>query len=101
MTEMQEAELAALKEHVRGDHREARNESCPACRSVGPAETPKTPKEPRTTPTTGNLCECGCGEPVARRFLPGHDAKLKSRLRREARAGSADAMAELLRRRWG
>jgi len=33
------------------------------------------------------LCECGCLRPVRRRFLPGHDAILKSRLLREMRAG--------------
>ena len=27
-----------------------------------------------------NMCLCGCGAKVARAFLPGHDAKLKSRL---------------------
>ncbi len=27
-----------------------------------------------------NTCECGCGAPVARRFKPGHDARLKSDL---------------------
>lgn len=35
-----------------------------------------------TTPlnTTPGTCLCGCGEAVSRRFLPGHDAKLKSSL---------------------
>ena len=45
------------------------------------------------------LCECGCGEPVRRRFLPGHDAILKSRLVRQARAGDA-AWRELQRLGW-
>jgi hypothetical protein len=45
------------------------------------------------------LCECGCGEPVRRRFLPGHDAILKSRLVREAKAGDA-AWRELRRLGW-
>jgi hypothetical protein len=45
------------------------------------------------------LCACGCGAPVRRRFLPGHDAILKSRLLREVRAGEA-AAGELRRLGW-
>ena len=30
-------------------------------------------------------CQCGCGSEVRRSFLPGHDAKLKSRLLAETR----------------
>jgi hypothetical protein len=45
------------------------------------------------------LCECGCGATVSRRFLPGHDAKLRSRLLRDLRAGDA-ARAELDRLGW-
>jgi predicted nuclease with RNAse H fold len=44
-------------------------------------------------------CECGCGRPAARRFLPGHDAKLKSRLLRDLRAGDR-ARSELERLGW-
>lgn len=36
-------------------------------------------------------CECGCGQPAQRTFLPGHDAKLKSQLLARYRAGGADA----------
>jgi len=61
----------------------------------------------RRCPSPGNLaemtsprqCECGCGSPVRRRFLPGHDAILKSRLLRDLRAGGA-ARRELERRGW-
>ena len=45
------------------------------------------------------LCECGCGRPVRRRFLPGHDAILKARLLRAVRAGDA-ARADLERLGW-
>jgi hypothetical protein len=45
------------------------------------------------------LCECGCGSPVRRRFLPGHDGRLRSRLLTEARAGDA-ARRELDRLGW-
>jgi hypothetical protein len=48
---------------------------------------------------TTRLCECGCGRAARRRFLPGHDAKLRSRLIRDARAGNA-ALVELHRLGW-
>jgi hypothetical protein len=51
------------------------------------------------TPVAPRLCECGCGEPVRRRFVPGHDTKLRSRLVRQARAGRV-AMDELTRLGW-
>jgi hypothetical protein len=45
------------------------------------------------------LCECGCGATVRNRFLRGHDAKLRSRLLREVRAGAA-ARRHLTRLGW-
>jgi hypothetical protein len=50
-------------------------------------------------PAAPRLCECGCGGPVRRRFLPGHDTKLRSRLLRDLRAGQA-ASRELARLGW-
>jgi hypothetical protein len=50
-------------------------------------------------PTASRLCECGCGTPVRRRFLPGHDSRLRARLVAEARTGSA-ARTELARLGW-
>jgi predicted nuclease with RNAse H fold len=50
-------------------------------------------------PASAGLCECGCGAPVRRRFLPGHDAILKSRLLAAARAGD-DARRHLERLGW-
>ena len=47
----------------------------------------------------GQLCGCGCGEPVRREFLPGHDAKLRSQLLKQAAAGTS-AADELKRRGW-
>jgi hypothetical protein len=38
--------------------------------------------------STENLCLCGCGEPVARRFKQGHDQRLKGQLQRQARTGT-------------
>lgn len=57
----------------------------------------RRPRLPR--PTTGQ-CEC-CGEPTrGGRFLPGHDARLKSRLRKAAKGGDQEAAAELETRGW-
>jgi len=50
-------------------------------------------------PDAAGLCECGCGAPVRRRFLPGHDAILKSRLLAASRAGD-DARRRLERLGW-
>jgi hypothetical protein len=61
-----------------------------------PPDAGVRPAHPAAAP---RLCACGCGEPVRRRFLPGHDAKLRSRLLAQARAGDA-AWAELRRLGW-
>jgi hypothetical protein len=46
-------------------------------------------------------CVCGCGGTTkGGAFLPGHDARHKSTLFREARAGNADALAEIDQRNW-
>lgn len=45
------------------------------------------------------MCECGCGRPARRRFLPGHAAKLRAALVTRARAGDA-ARRELERLGW-
>lgn len=48
---------------------------------------------------SGRLCGCGCGLPVKRYFLPGHDAVLFSRLKKEYLNGSEEALKEL--EKWG
>lgn len=48
---------------------------------------------------SAHLCECGCDATARRRFLPGHDSKLRSRLVRAAREG-ADARRALERLGW-
>src|SRR5207245_242726 len=64
-----------------------------ACRRcAAPGGSAREPAAPR-------LCECGCGGAVRRRFLPGHDRKLRSRLLRDLRAGQA-ASRELARLGW-
>lgn len=45
-------------------------------------------------------CECGCGGTTKSRFVPGHDAKMKSRLLNAMRAGDETAMDELINRGW-
>jgi predicted nuclease with RNAse H fold len=49
-------------------------------------------------PTT--WCECGCGAEVRRRFLPGHDAKLRSQLRRRHLGGDEVATERLIDLGW-
>jgi predicted nuclease with RNAse H fold len=53
------------------------------------------------TDETTHTCGCGCGAPARRRYLPGHDAKHRSRLLAEMRAGSLPAADELQRLGWG
>lgn len=46
-------------------------------------------------------CGCGCGGMTkGGAFLPGHDAKLKSRLKKAAGEGNQEALAELRERGW-
>ena len=46
-------------------------------------------------------CECGCGKLTkGGRFLPGHDARLHSRLLKAAKDGNDEAKAELRKRGW-
>lgn len=47
-------------------------------------------------------CECGCGAAAGRgsKFRPGHDMKLKSKLRLGAASGNAGAKKELKARGW-
>ena len=46
------------------------------------------------------VCGCGCGAMVRWRFLPGHDATLKSRLLRRQAEGDADASARMRELGW-
>ena len=56
-------------------------------------------------PDTTKTCECGCGATVARRFKPGHDAKLKGRLLAETKSDLAwvreSAVLAMVERDWG
>ena len=53
----------------------------------------------------GDPCQCGCGgnARTGRRFIPGHDAKLKSKLLKTMRKGGREgkkAEKELIRLKW-
>lgn len=53
-------------------------------------------KRKKSEGNENSQCECGCGEITnGGRFRPGHDAKLKSRLIKEALAGGKRAAAKL------
>lgn len=54
----------------------------------------------RTPRPTSGYCEC-CGTPTkGGRFAPGHDARLKSRLRKASDAGDKAAYKQLVERGW-
>lgn len=50
--------------------------------------------------SVSKLCLCGCGASVARRFRPGHDAKLKYRLLHAMNLGDPDARDRLKELGW-
>lgn len=95
-------DIALLAAHLRGEHTNERLPGCTACEALPPVsvEEPPAPRVDPGTPSTGRKCHCGCGSSVKRRFLPGHDAKLKGRLVREARSGSDAAKQQLEEYGW-
>lgn len=95
-------EIEQLHAHLRGEHFETRVEGCTACAGLPPVSGGRGRPAHRdtTSPGNGRKCRCGCGSDVKRRFLPGHDAKLKSRLVEEARNGSDAARQELREEGW-
>jgi hypothetical protein len=95
-------DTAHLLAHLRGEHTDDRVAECRACGDLPPVvstEGQRPVRQNTSHPPTGRKCGCGCGEPVARSFKPGHDARLKGRLVREARNGSEEAKQNL--RDWG
>jgi len=70
------------------------------------AGKPTPAKRRATIVVESKACECGCRALTRKgsRFLPGHDAKLKSRLRKALKTGNANAKAhaqkELKSRGW-
>ena len=71
--------------------------AAPFRRCIAPPAHEEQPHLPGLTP-------CGCGDPACtdltrREFAPGHEAKRKSRLWKQARRGD-EAVQELRRRGW-
>lgn len=87
-----------IHEHLVGDHAGAPVEGCTGCTTLQPFRVART--SALKIPKGGQKCGCGCGASVQRRFLPGHDSKLKSRLLKEARAGSDIARQKLVEQGW-
>jgi hypothetical protein len=68
--------------------------------SLSGARKTRGPGRKRVVKPKSGKCEC-CGEPTrGGRFLPGHDAKLVSRLVEKIRAGDREAYEEMKRRNW-
>ena len=65
-----------------------------------PSVRPVSSLPPVSAPDRRIQCGCGCGAPVRRRFLPGHDAKLKSRLFAAWRGGDSAAGDQLRDLAW-
>jgi len=63
---------------------------------------PKASGTPRVVRLEPAPCLCGCGgvARAGRRFLPGHDAKLKSALRKQAHEGDKSAERRLKELGW-
>ena len=91
-TEEEERELEAALEKVAtemrlnidtGEYREPEPQAKPQRKARKPKAQAK--KAQSKEPAPESRCQCGCGAPVARRFLPGHDAKLLSMLKKVER----------------
>lgn len=52
------------------------------------ATTKVQPENQTATPAgKGNKCKCGCGATVRSQFLPGHDARYASQIRKQVETG--------------
>jgi predicted nuclease with RNAse H fold len=71
-------------------------------RDVATAPTARRASEQprRTGERPLHACSCGCGQLVARRYAPGHDARHRSGLLRRMRAGDAAALRQLTELGW-
>lgn len=59
-----------------------------------------TARRTRVAKPTAGLCVCCSGPTKGGSFLPGHDAKYKSVLRKRAKTGDLEAQTELEQRGW-
>lgn len=96
---MEEPELARLLERVLAIRA---GKPDPETQAGNGNNGEKKTERPSVLKVESRPCECGCGAMTRRgsRFLPGHDAKLKSRLRKAAAEGDAQARKELIARGW-
>lgn len=98
-------EIDLLSAHLRGEHSNERLLGCTACEALPAVSTEEPVPAPGNTlhrrpPEGAILCLCGCGAVVRNRFLPGHDAKLKSVLVKAARLGDEVAKRDLENLGW-
>lgn len=62
---------------------------------------PRRTRKPRVVRPAEGICTCGCeGKTKGGRFLPGHDARLKSALRKSILAGSLEARQRMIILGW-
>lgn len=61
----------------------------------------KKPRKPRAPRSIEGICVCGCaGKTRGGRFLPGHDAKLKSTLKKQIKNGDDGARMRMIALGW-
>lgn len=67
-------------------------------------DRPRKPRKPNGNGiprATSGVCVCGCeGKTKGGRFLPGHDMKLKSALKKDIKAGNEEARAKMIEMGW-
>jgi hypothetical protein len=81
-------DAALLIEHASGAHRESPQKGCQACLAAYGSDEPVQPRKRAARPLgEAKPCQCGCGSLASpgSRFIPGHDAKLKARLKRQVK----------------
>jgi predicted nuclease with RNAse H fold len=66
--------------------------------AAGMKEVPAPPRRTGSGPL--HACLCGCGQLVALRYAPGHDARHRSQLLKKMRAGDAHALRQLTEFGW-
>lgn len=62
---------------------------------------PRAPRKPREPRATEGICICGCEGPTrGGRFQPGHDARLKSALKKAIKGGDESARTRMIELGW-
>ena len=73
---------------------QAKTPAAPVVEPVAPVEPEAAPAAARAPRIVFKACECGCGGPTQRRFVPGHDAKHAASIALAARAAAAGRSVE-------